>query len=133
MTNVILVGGGPDVKISYFIKLCLKSISRHSESFCKKKFQVKNGGDPHIQPFFTNFSNSKKFYKCSDLSFFAKVSQLSSPSPVPNPQSPNPKSKGLGVTIKSYGPPTTQPTAHSPHSRLLIPPITQTAHFHQKF
>ena len=37
---------------------------------------------------------------------FTSFSKLSSPSPVPNPQSPNPKSKGLGVTIKSYGPPT---------------------------
>ena len=26
------------------------------------------GGYPHIQPFFTNFSNSKNFYKCFDLS-----------------------------------------------------------------
>ena len=31
-------------------------------------------------------------------------------SPIPNPQSPNPQSRGLGVTVKSYGPPTTTTT-----------------------
>ena len=56
MTNVIL-GGGLDVKMSYNIKLCLKSISSHSESFWKKKFWVENGGYPNTQPFFTDSSN----------------------------------------------------------------------------
>ena len=51
MTNVIL-GGGLDVKMSYFYKLCLKSISSHSESFWKKKFWVKNGGVPQYLAIF---------------------------------------------------------------------------------
>ena len=37
-------------------------------TFWEKKIQMKNGGYPHAQPFFTNFSNSKNFYKCFDLS-----------------------------------------------------------------
>ena len=54
--------------MSYFYKLCLKSISSHSESFWKKKFWVKNGGYPNTQPFFSDFINLGNIYKCFDLS-----------------------------------------------------------------
>ena len=56
-------GGGPDVKMSHFYKLCLKSISSHSIPI------------PPYLAIFTNFSNSKNFYNCFDLSggnFFCK-------------------------------------------------------------
>ena len=45
-------GGGPDVKMLHFYKLCLKSISSHSESFWKKKIWVKNGGVPQYLAIF---------------------------------------------------------------------------------
>ena len=58
MTNVIL-GGGPDVKMSHFYKLRLKSISSHSESFWGQKIGCKMGVYPNTWPFFSNFSNLK--------------------------------------------------------------------------
>jgi len=67
------MGGVLRVKMLHYQKLCLKSISSHSEAFLEKKFGVKNGGGT---PFFTNFNNSKFFFKCFDFSggqiFFCK-------------------------------------------------------------
>ena len=37
-------GGGPADKMLQFLKLCLKSISGHSESFWFKKILGENGG-----------------------------------------------------------------------------------------
>ena len=55
--------------ISYLVKLCLKSITSHSESFWKKEFGWKIGGYPisHYSLILT-FNDSKCFYKCFDLS-----------------------------------------------------------------
>ena len=44
-------GGGPDVKMSQFYKLCLKSISSHSESFWKKNLGEKWEGTPILRHF----------------------------------------------------------------------------------
>ena len=61
------LGGGPADKMLHFQKLCLKSIFGHSESFWKKKFQVKKGGGPilsHFSPIF----GFQKFLQVFDIS-----------------------------------------------------------------
>ena len=74
--------GGPDVKMLHCNKLCLKSISSHSESFWRKKNWVNNGGAPtlsHFSPILAILKNftivltflrgKKKFFlqKCPNI------------------------------------------------------------------
>jgi len=72
--------GGLTDKIPYFLKLCLKSILGHSESFWQKKFWVKKvGGVPYLA-IFCRFLDFENFYKCLTFlgaknTFFQKVPQ----------------------------------------------------------
>ena len=76
VTNVTLGGrGGPDVKMLHFYKLCLKSISSHSESFWKKKFWMKNLPILTWMCYAKGHLQKKKCDKCPDIkmSHFIKL------------------------------------------------------------
>ena len=68
------------VKMLHFLKLCLKSISSHSESFWKKKLGEK-WGVPQYLAIFHRFKQFKKFLQVfrpfwgAKFFFFAKVPQ----------------------------------------------------------
>ena len=70
MTFVILGGGAKKLKMSSFLKLCLKSILSYSESFETYLFLGENWvGTPILSHFLFrhfswNFANFENFYKC---------------------------------------------------------------------
>ena len=70
----------PTDKMLHFLKLCLKSILGHSESFWQKKFWVKKVGGVQYLVIFWRFLDFENFYKCLTFQggkniFFQKVPQ----------------------------------------------------------